>query len=230
MYKGGNLWYNKIRKQRKENMIKHHKDYNMFPLMLGGLVCVLSDVAKTTATATATAATAATAAVATAATAATAPLTVLGAGALLVDKALNDDDDKIYKHKYNRSMEELAAILQRNLANVRIIAGLNADYYAKNMEVTRQAISQIENGKVKMSKQSGLAWTTVVQIMANQFPDNLPLQKVCNLLLYGLNDYSDEELKEFEETIDRIVKAKKAGLDDKTLELLASNLPDIEVK
>ena len=45
-----------------------------------------------------------------------------------------------------------------------------------------------------------------------------------------LYDYSDEELKEFGETIDRIVKAKKAGLDDKTLELLASNLPDIKVK
>ena len=230
MYKGGNLWYNKIRKQRKENMIKHHKDYNMFPLMLGGLVCVLSDVAKTTATATATAATAATAAVATAATAATAPLTVLGAGALLVDKALNDDDDKIYKHKYNRSMEELAAILQRNLANVRIIAGLNADYYAKSMQVTKQAISNLETGRVKMSTQLGVAWTTVIQILAHGFPNNIPLQKTCNLLLYKLDDYSDEEISKFEEIISKIAKAKKAGVDDETLELLASFLPDIKDK
>lgn len=218
MYKGGNLWYNRIRKQRKENMIKHHKDYNMFPLMLGGLVCVLSDVAKTTATATAAAA-----------TAATAPLTVLGAGALLVDKALNDDD-KIYKHKYNRSMEELAAILQRNLANVRIIAGLNADYYAKSMQVTKQAISNLETGRVKMSTQLGVAWTTVIQILAHGFPNNIPLQKTCNLLLYKLDDYSDEEISKFEEIISKIAKAKKAGVDDETLELLASFLPDIKDK
>ena len=189
---------------RKENMILYHKGYMMIPLLFAGFAAVAGTaVAGATAVAVDVA-------------------TGLGA-ALIASKAVN-------KYKYNRSKEELVDILQRNLANIRIIAGLNADYYAKNMEVTRQTISQIENGKVKMSKQSGLAWTYVVQIMANLLPDNLPLQKVCNLLLYGLNDYSDEELKEFEETIDRIVKAKKAGLDDKTLELLASNLPDIKVK
>ena len=193
-------------KQRKENMIIYHKDHIMLPLMLLGAVAFMP---------------------------------ALAAGAKeapkeraedLKDSAVSQNYTEAHKFKYNRSMEELAAILQRNLANIRIIAGLNADYYAKNMQVTRQAISQTENVKVKMSNISGMAWSTAIQVMANQFPDNLPLQKVCNLLLYGLNDYSDEELKEFGETIDRIVKAKKAGLDDKTLELLASNLPDIKVK
>ena len=226
--------YNRIRKQRKENMIRHHKDYNMIPLMLSGIVSIAGGVATT----------AATAALATAA-AVTAPLTVLVDKALdddLVDKVLNDDDkiykhkynrsddDKIYKHKYNRSMEELAAILQRNLANVRIIAGLNADYYAKSMQVTKQAISNLETGRIKMNTQLGVAWTTVIQILANSFPNNLPLQKVCNLLLYKLDDYSDEEIKKFEEIISKIAKAKKAGVDDETLELLASFLPDIKAK
>lgn len=213
--------YNRIRKQRKENMIRHHKDYNMIPLMLSGIVSIAGGVATT----------AATAALATAA-AVTAPLTVLVDKALdddLVDKVLNDDD-KIYKHKYNRSMEELAAILQRNLANVRIIAGLNADYYAKSMQVTKQAISNLETGRIKMNTQLGVAWTTVIQILANSFPNNLPLQKVCNLLLYKLDDYSDEEIKKFEEIISKIAKAKKAGVDDETLELLASFLPDIKAK
>ena len=213
---------------RKENMILYHKGYMMIPLLFAGFAAVAGTaVAGATAvagTAVAGATAVAGTAVAGAAAAAGAVDVATGLGAALIaSKAVN-------KYKYNRSKEELVTILQRNLANIRIIAGLNADYYAKNMDVTRQAISQIENGKVKMSKQSGFAWTTVVQIMANRFPDNLPLQKVCNLILYGLNDYSNEELKEFEETIDRIVKAKKAGLDDKTLELLASNLPDIKVK
>ena len=190
----------------------------MIPLMLAGIVSVAGRVATT-----------ATTAALTTAAAVTAPLTVLGAGALLIDKALNDDD-KIYKHKYNRSMEELAAILQRNLANVRIIAGLNADYYAKSMQVTKQAISNLETGRVKMSTQLGVAWTTVIQILANSFPNNLPLQKVCNLLLYKLDDYSDEEINKFEEVISKIAKAKKAGVDDETLELLASFLPDIKDK
>ena len=193
---------------RKENMISYHKGYMMIPLMFGGFTASLFTVAESK------------------------KYSALEKERMKI-KLRNQQkslDEEANKYKYKRSNKELVAILQRNLANIRIIAGLNADYYAKNMEVSRQAISQIENGKVKMSKQSGLAWTTVVQIMANQFPDNLPLQKVCNLLLYGLNDYSNEELKEYEETIDRIVKAKKAGLDDKTLELLASNLPDIKVK
>ena len=190
---------------RKENMISYHKGYMMIPLMFLGFA----------------------AGAAPALFALTAANKATGALGACVDMLTAKKQNEF---KYNRPKEELVDILQRNLANIRIIAGLNADYYAKNMEVTRQTISQIENGKVKMSKQSGLAWTYVVQIMANLLPDNLPLQKVCNLLLYGLNDYSDEELKEFEETIDRIVKAKKAGLDDKTLELLASNLPDIKVK
>ena len=184
---------------RKENMISYHKGYMMIPLMFGGFTASLFTVAESK------------------------KYSALEKERMKI-KLQNQQkslDEEANKYKYKRSNKELVAILQRNLANIRIIAGLNADYYAK---------SQIENGKVKMSKQSGLAWTTVVQIMANQFPDNLPLQKVCNLLLYGLNDYSNEELKEYEETIDRIVKAKKAGLDDKTLELLASNLPDIKVK
>ena len=80
------------------------------------------------------------------------------------------------------------------------------------------------------SARKSVAWTTVIQILANSFPNNLPLQKVCNLLLYKLDDYSDEEISKFEEIISKIAKAKKAGVDDETLELLASFLPDIEVK
>ena len=195
----------------------------MIPLMLAGFFSAFSGAAATAATATATAV-AATAAVA------SAPLaTVLGAGALLADKALNDDK-KIYKPKYDRSMEELAAILQRNLANVRIIAGENAESYAKSVNVTKQVISNLETGRVKMSTQLGVTWTIGIQILANSKPNNIPLQKVCNLLLYKLNDYSDEEVKKFEEVIAKIAKAKKAGVDNETLDLLASLLPDIKVK
>ena len=148
----------------------------------------------------------------------------------LKDSAVSQNYTEAHKFKYNRSMEELSAILQRNLANIRIIAGLNADSYAKSMQLTKQAISHLETGRVKMSNQWGVAWTTIVQMIAKNFPDNIPLQKVCDLLLYGLNDYSNEEIKEYEATIERIAKAKKAGLDDKTLELLASLLPDIKAK
>lgn len=220
MYKWGDLWYNMIRKQRKENMIIYHKGYMMIPLMLSGIFSAVSGVATT----------AANVAKAAGVAVSSVPLTpVLVAGALLTDKVLNDDKTT-YEPKYNRSMEELSAILQRNLANVRIIAGLNADYYAKSMQVTKQSISNLETGRVKMSTQLGVAWTTVIQILANSFPNNLPLQKVCNLLLYKLDDYSDEEISKFEEIISKIAKAKKAGVDDETLELLASFLPDIEVK
>lgn len=184
-------------------MIKHHKDQIMLPLMFLGITAAVASTAAT-----------------------------------IAKYGTEDSDDNVAsknakeanEFKYNRSMEELSAILQRNLANIRIIAGLNADYYAKSMQITKQAISHLETGRVKMSNQWGVAWTTVVQMMAKNFPNNLPLQKVCNLLLYGLNDYSDEEIKEYEETIERIAKAKKAGLDDKTLDLLASLLPDIKVK
>ena len=87
-----------------------------------------------------------------------------------------------------------------------------------------------KGGRVKMSTQLGVAWTTVIQILAHGFPNNIPLQKTCNLLLYKLDDYSDEEISKFEEIISKIAKAKKAGVDDETLELLASFLPDIKDK
>ena len=50
------------------------------------------------------------------------------------------------------------------------------------------------------------------------------------MLLYKLDDYSDEEISKFEEIISKIAKAKKDGVDDETLELLASFLPDIKDK
>lgn len=184
-------------------MISYHKGYIMIPLMFLGFASGAAPALF-------------------ALTAATNATGALGACVdMLTAKKQNE-------FKYNRSMEELASILQRNLANVRIIAGFNADYYAKNMSVTKQVISNLETGKVKMSTQSGVAWTVVVKILANSLPNNIPLQKTCNLLLYGLNDYSDEEINKFEEVISKIAKAKKAGVDDETLELLASFLPDIK--
>ena len=202
---------------RKENMILYHKGYMMIPLLFAGFAAVAG-----TAVAGATAVAGTAVAGAAAAAGAVDVATGLGA-ALIASKAVN-------KYKYNRSKEELVTILQRNLANIRIIAGLNADYYAKSMQVTKQSISNLETGRVKMSTQLGVAWTTVIQILANSFPNNLPLQKVCNLLLYKLDDYSDEEISKFEEIISKIAKAKKAGVDDETLELLASFLPDIKDK
>ena len=132
--------------------------------------------------------------------------------------------------KYKKSMDELAAILQRNLANIRIIAGLNSEIYANYLQVTRQAVSHIETGKVKLNVATGIAWSMMIKSIADEFVYNIPLQKTCNLLLYGLNDYSDEEISKFEEIISKIAKAKKAGVDDETLELLASFLPDIKGK
>ena len=77
---------------------------------------------------------------------------------------------------------------------------------------------------------TGIAWSMMIKAIADKFVYNIPLKKTCNLLLYKLDDYSDEEINKFEEVISKIAKAKKAGVDDETLELLASFLPDIKDK
>ena len=141
-----------------------------------------------------------------------------------------DKHTETEEKKHKKSMDELTAILQRNLANIRIIAGLNSEIYANYLQVTRQAVSHIETGKVKLNVATGIAWSMMIKAIADKFVYNIPLKKTCNLLLYKLDDYSDEEINKFEEVISKIAKAKKAGVDDETLELLASFLPDIKDK
>lgn len=127
--------------------------------------------------------------------------------------------------RYDRSTEELAAILQRNLANIRIIAGYSAEFFANHMQITKQAISHLENGRVKMNFSMFMAWSYIIQLIASRRRDNKPFQRISYLFLYKLNDYSDEEVWRFEKIIDKMAKAKRMGVDDETLELIAANLP-----
>lgn len=204
--------------QRKENMIKYHKENFMLPLILAGFASALVPAAILSAISNNIVET-------------KDPVDCVTNSVVQTFKQIDiDKHTETEEKKHKKSMDELTAILQRNLANIRIIAGLNSEIYANYLQVTRQAVSHIETGKVKLNVATGIAWSMMIKSIADEFVYNIPLKKTCNLLLYKLDDYSDEEINKFEEVISKIAKAKKAGVDDETLELLASFLPDIKDK
>ena len=134
------------------------------------------------------------------------------------------------KHpKYPKTDDELAEVLQRHITDIRVIAGLSAEFFSPYVGVTKQAIGHLENCRIKITPLQHAAWCAIFDTIGKAQKDNKPLQKVINFILYGLNDYSDDEIKRYEEVIHSIAKAKKAGVDDEILDLVAANLPDVKV-
>lgn len=131
--------------------------------------------------------------------------------------------------KYPKTDDELAGVLQRHITDIRVIAGLSAEFFSPYVGVTKQAIGHLENCRIKMTPLQHTAWCAIFDTIGKAQKDNKPLQKVINFILYGLNDYSDDEIKRYEEVIHSIAKAKKAGVDNEILDLVAANLPDVQV-
>lgn len=141
--------------------------------------------------------------------------------------AIDTNDEFDTKDKYNRSTEDQIAIFQRNLANIRFLCNIKTEDFANIVKTTRQSISHLDTGKVKMSPMQCIAWTSIIEKIANRRKNDVVLQKVVRLFLYDLDRYSDEEIEKYEEVLDSLVSAKKAKLDRKTMKLIAASLPPL---
>ena len=85
--------------------------------------------------------------------------------------------------------------IQENLSSIRKIAGWTAENLGEMLGVTKQNISNLENGNTKLSQAQYIAIRHLVDYQSIQNPENTTLQLVTYLLLDCLDivghDYSD---------------------------------------
>lgn len=131
--------------------------------------------------------------------------------------------------KHFRERPEVLKIFQRNLSNLRSLSGLTVEKVGEMLDLTRQAVWSLENGKTKLTSTQYIAWHSIFQLKSVAESTDARQRNYLLRALRAVSDdlefYSDEELGKYEKILDQLVRAKKAGLGEDIMETIAQNLP-----
>jgi transcriptional regulator with XRE-family HTH domain len=109
-------------------------------------------------------------------------------------------------------MERQIKRLQDNLLSIRKIAGWTAEELGNRIGVTKQTISNIENGKVRLTQTQYIAIRSVLDYEVKMNPENVVLPQVIVLLLDSNdNEIMDDEKEEQIKTAVETIAATAAG-------------------
>lgn len=152
----------------------------------------------------------------TAATAITGTAAIGAATGYAVSKLLSAESKNV------KTKEERIAVFQNNIKNLRDIAGIKTETIVNHLDITRQAIWNLEHGKSRMNATQYAGWGAILFAEGQ----HVPLFIRCfNIVFTDINSYSDKELEEAEKIIGQLARAVKADVDEDILETIASKLP-----
>lgn len=117
------------------------------------------------------------------------------------------EQDKIFK---KLQIERL----QKNLLSIRKIAGWTAEELGDRIGVTKQTISNLENGKVNLTQTQYIAIRSVLDYEIQTNKENTVLPQVISILLDSDNnaDIDDEKEIEMKTAIDTIAATAAGGI------------------
>lgn len=116
--------------------------------------------------------------------------------------------------KYDRKM---VSCLQKNLSLIRKIAGWTTEKLGNRIGVTKQTISNLENGKTVMTLTQYIAIRTVLDYEIESNPENVALAQVVEILLNQADSMSEKEENEIKKTMGVIAAAAVGGANTATL-------------
>ena len=115
--------------------------------------------------------------------------------------------------KHFRERPEVLKIFQRNLSNLRSLSGLTVEKVGEMLDLTRQAVWSLENGKTKLTSTQYIAWHSILQLMSvmegTDARQRNYLLRALRVFSDDLELYSDEELEKYEKPIEAAKKMKK---------------------
>ena len=120
--------------------------------------------------------------------------------------------------------------LQQNLSSIRKIAGWTAEVLGEKIGVTKQTISNLENGKSPMTFTQYIAIRTALDCEIESNKENEVLPKVVAILLDNdeLDDESYSKIKEVAETVAASAVGGTPTVKlDKVFDVLVASLPFI---
>ena len=124
-------------------------------------------------------------------------------------------EDELRREQVNK-MERIK-LLQRNLANIRVIAGINVSSIANVLGLTKQAISNWELMKTEMSYSQYLAVCMLLIESLKNNPNNIVLQKVVEIIIVNAEKIQIAETATIENILAALASVKK--MEDKQKEV-----------
>ena len=124
-------------------------------------------------------------------------------------------EDELRREQINK-MERIK-LLQRNLANIRVIAGINASSIANVLGLSKQAISNWELMKTEMSYSQYLAVCMLLIESLKNNPNNIVLQKVVEIIIVNAEKIQIAETATIENILAALASVKK--IEDKQKEV-----------
>ena len=124
-------------------------------------------------------------------------------------------EDELRREQINK-MDRIK-LLQRNLSNIRVIAGINASSIANVLGLTKQAISNWELMKTEMSYSQYLAVCMLLIESLKNNPNNIVLQKVAEIIIVNAERIQVSEIAAIENILAALASVKK--MEDKQKEV-----------
>lgn len=120
--------------------------------------------------------------------------------------------------------EHQIELLQANLQTIRKIAGWTIEEFGDKLGVSKQTISNLENGKTQMSLIQYIAIRAVLDYEIEEHPENEVLPKAIHLLLDEKKNLSEEDYEKVRQAIDTVAAAASGGADETMLSSLFTGM------
>ena len=114
--------------------------------------------------------------------------------------------------------------LQKNLSAIRKIAGWTAEQLGEKIGVTKQTISNLENGKTTMTLTQYIAIRSILDFEIQTNKDNSVLPQVVEVLLNNYDEYTEEEREEVTENVKTIAATASGGITGDSLAAVSAKL------
>ena len=116
------------------------------------------------------------------------------------------------------------ACLQKNLSAIRKIARWTTEELGEKIGVTKQTISNLENGKTPMTLTQYIAIRSVIDFEIQSNKENIVLPQVVEVLLDRYEEYSDEEREQISEKIKTVAATASGGITGASLAAVSAGL------
>jgi transcriptional regulator with XRE-family HTH domain len=124
----------------------------------------------------------------------------------------------------NKQRTAQISCLQKNLSAIRKISGWTAEQLGEKIGVTKQTISNLENGKTPLTLTQYIAIRTVIDFEIQTNKENTVLPQVVEILLNRDEEYNDEERKQISESVKTIAATASGGIGGVALAAVSAGL------
>lgn len=114
--------------------------------------------------------------------------------------------------------------LQKNLSAIRKVAGWTAEQLGEKIGVTKQTISNLENGKTPLTLTQYIAIRSVIDFEIQTNKENNVLPQVVEVLLNRYEEYSDEEREQIFEKVKTVAATAAGGIGGAALAAVSAGV------